>query len=94
MERRHRQEITVGMTASLTGRYGVQGHQARAGVQAWIADTNRAGGLQVGDAAPRLPLSFICYDDASQLQRCTELTGVVITDKAEWKSVSSNAAPS
>ncbi len=84
MERRHRQEITVGMTASLTGRYGVQGHQARAGVQAWIADTNRAGGLQVGDAAPRLPLSFICYDDASQLQRCTELTErLIVTDRVD-----------
>ncbi len=74
MERRHLRAITVGMTASLTGRYSAQGRQARAGVQAWTEDTNRAGGLGLGDNAKQLPLRFICYDDASQPQRCTELT--------------------
>ncbi|MGQ4806691.1 hypothetical protein NKDENANG_00024 [Candidatus Entotheonellaceae bacterium PAL068K] len=48
MEPRHRRVITVGMTASLTGRYSTQGRQARAGVQAWMAHTNRDLGTPPG----------------------------------------------
>jgi len=61
------------MTASLTGRYRGPGRQARAGVQAWIDDTNRAGGLRVHDRMARRPVRLICYDDAGQGERCHAL---------------------
>ena len=72
--------ITLGMTASLTGRYSGPGRQARVGVLAWIDDTNRAGGIRVRDQAVRLPVRLICYDDAGQGERCQTLTERLIVD--------------
>jgi branched-chain amino acid transport system substrate-binding protein len=72
--------ITLGMTASLTGRYSGPGRQARVGVLAWIDDTNRAGGIWVRDQAVRLPVRLICYDDAGQGERCQTLTERLIVD--------------
>jgi len=68
------------MTASLTGRYRGPGRQARAGILAWIDDTNRAGGLRVRDRLVRLPVRLICYDDAGQGERCRTLTERLIVD--------------
>lgn len=68
------------MTASLTGRYRGPGRQARAGVLAWIDDTNRAGGIRVCDRLARLPVRLICYDDAGQGERCSRLTERLIVD--------------
>lgn len=41
--------LTLGMTASLTGRYAALGVQALAGVVAWAEDANNAGGILVPD---------------------------------------------
>lgn len=68
------------MTVSLTGRYRGPGRQARAGVLAWIDDTNRAGGIRVRDRLARLPVRLICYDDAGQGERCRRLTERLIVD--------------
>ncbi len=68
------------MTASLTGRYQGPGRQARAGVMAWIDDTNRAGGIRVRDRAARLPVRLICYNDAGDNARCHALTERLILD--------------
>ncbi len=68
------------MTASLTGRYRGPGRQARAGVLAWIDDTNRAGGIRVRDRLARLPVRLICYDDSGQGDRCHALTERLIVD--------------
>ena len=72
--------ITIGMTASLTGRYTGPGRQARVGVLAWIDDTNRAGGIRVRDRSMRLPVRLICYDDAGRNDRCRTLTERLIVD--------------
>ena len=72
--------ITLGMTASLTGRYQIPGRQAQAGVLAWIDDTNRAGGLRVNDRAALQQVRLICYDDASQGERCRALMERLIVD--------------
>jgi branched-chain amino acid transport system substrate-binding protein len=76
--------ITLGLTASLTGRFSIQGQQALAGVRAWIDDTNRAGGLYVPTRAHRQPVRLIVYDDASQGERCSALTErLIVTDQVE-----------
>lgn len=68
------------MTASLTGRYHGPGRQARAGVQAWIDDTNRKGGLRVNDQSAPQSVRLVCYDDAGQNEHCQALTERLIVD--------------
>lgn len=65
--------IKVGMTASLTGRYAYPGRQALAGVQAWVADTNRSGGNSLSESASGIPLELVYYDDESRAQVCQML---------------------
>ena len=58
--------IRVGMCASLSGQFAVQGAQALHGVMAWVEDTNRRGGVFVRDLGATLPLTLIHYDDRSR----------------------------
>lgn len=76
----HASHMTLGMTASLTGRYRGPGRQARAGVLAWIDDINRAGGIRVRNRSVRLPVRLVCYDDAGQNERCRTLTEHLIVE--------------
>lgn len=71
--------ISVGMTAALTGRYSLPGRQALVGAQAWVEDTNRAGGIWVQERGARLPLRLLYEDDASDAERCAALTERLIT---------------
>ena len=66
--------IRIGLTSSLTGRYRLPGRQALIGVQAWVADTNRSGGIWVRDSGTHLPLRLTYYDDASDPRQCAVLT--------------------
>lgn len=72
--------ITVGMTASLTGRYSHPGSQALDGVKAWIADISRRGGIMVGRSGPPLPVRLVHHDDGGDPRRCAELVERLITD--------------
>lgn len=74
------EQISVGMTASITGRYSLQGRQALAGARAWTDDTNRAGGIWVNDVSTRLPVRLIYYDDESNSDLCQELTERLISE--------------
>ena len=69
-----RPNITIGMTASLTGRYSHPDSQALIGAQAWIEDTNRSGGIWLKQQDKRLPVSLVHYDDQSDVGRCEILT--------------------
>ena len=77
---RQADHISVGMTAALTGRYSLPGRQALLGAQAWIEDTNRAGGLWLQESRQRLLLRLISYDDTSEAQYCGALTERLITE--------------
>src|SRR5262249_9673153 len=68
------------MTAALTGRYSLPGRQALRGAQAWVEDTNRAGGLWLQESGQRLPLRLIYYDDTSEAQHCGALIERLITE--------------
>ncbi len=65
--------LTLGMTASLTGRYAALGAQALAGVQAWAKDANNAGGVLVPELGRRLPVRLLHRDDESDAGRCRAL---------------------
>ena len=41
--------LKVGISASISGPFSVQGHQALEGLSAWLGDTNAAGGLLVAE---------------------------------------------
>lgn len=72
--------IKVGMTASLSGRYALQGAQALAGVRAWVSDINRLGGVTVDEDGQISEIEAVYYDDESQNSKCTELTKRLIVD--------------
>lgn len=76
---RQADHISVGMTAALTGRYSLPGRQALLGAQAWVEDSNRAGGLWLQESGQRLPLRLVYYDDASEAQHCGALTERLVT---------------
>ena len=68
------------MTAALTGRYSLPGRQALLGAQAWVEDTNRAGGIWLHGSRAQLPLRLTSYDDASEPEQCAMLTERLITE--------------
>ena len=67
-------EVTIGLTVSLTGRYAHPGGQGLVGVQTWVDDTNRSGGIWIEEMSSSLPVRLVHYDDASNARRCAELT--------------------
>jgi branched-chain amino acid transport system substrate-binding protein len=68
------------MTAALTGRYSLPGRQALLGAQAWVEDTNRAGGIRLHGSRTQLPLRLTSYDDASEPETCAALIERLITE--------------
>ncbi|PKB65072.1 MAG: hypothetical protein BZY80_01030 [SAR202 cluster bacterium Io17-Chloro-G2] len=67
--------IQAGIPVSLTGQFQVQGKQTLAGLQAWVDDVNKAGGIAPRSGGTRLALELVHYDDASlahQARRATE----------------------
>ena len=64
--------IKVGIPVSLTGQFQTQGRQALAGLQAWVGDVNRAGGLTVGHR--RYHVQQVHYDDASLAEKAAAAT--------------------
>jgi branched-chain amino acid transport system substrate-binding protein len=66
--------IHVGMTAALTGRYSLPGRQALLGAQAWVEDTNHAGGIWLHGSRVQMLLRLTSYDDASEPEQCAALT--------------------
>ncbi len=70
--------VTVGIPASLSGQFRIQGRQALAGLEAWAEDVNRAGGLKVRSGEAGNPVTVVHYDDESEPDRVREITGRLI----------------
>ena len=66
-----KQEITVGLSISLTGRFSPQGQQALAGIRLWQSYLHAQGGIACS-AHGQLPLRLIYYDDQSRLSRAQQ----------------------
>jgi branched-chain amino acid transport system substrate-binding protein len=58
-------EVKVGASLSLTGRYGLQGGQAAAGLRLWAQEVNAAGGLRLANTERRR-VRLVILDDASR----------------------------
>jgi branched-chain amino acid transport system substrate-binding protein len=65
-------EIAAGASLSLSGRFRLQGQQARDGVRLWAEQVAGAGGLAVGVGGPARPVRLIVYDDESRADRARE----------------------
>jgi branched-chain amino acid transport system substrate-binding protein len=66
-----RQEILVGLSVSLTGRYSAPGRQALDGLRLWQSYVNSRDGITVGQAAPR-PVRLVFHDDQSRASLALE----------------------
>lgn len=65
------QQLTIGLSLSLTGAYAAMGRQAEAALELFVADQNAAGGVRAG--AQRHQLTLECRDDGSDPARCAEI---------------------
>jgi len=66
-----RQEIVVGLSISLTGRFSAQGRQALDGLRLWQSYVNGRHGITIGQAAPQ-PIRLVFYDDQSRASLARE----------------------
>src|SRR6266849_3680746 len=66
-----RQEILVGLSISLTGRFSGHGRQALDGLRLWQSYVNSRDGITVGQAAPR-PVRLVFYDDQTRASLARE----------------------
>lgn len=72
------QQISLGLSISLTGGFAHQGRQALRGLQLWTAEVNRAGGLPLREG--RRQVRLVHYDDASRADAARANTERLLAD--------------
>ncbi len=76
--------VTIGFTASQTGKYNVSSGRQSNGLQMWMDDINAAGGIKLSDGTV-LKFAAKSYDDESNKDRVQELyTRLATEDKADF----------
>ncbi len=76
--------VTVGFTASQTGKLNVEGMRQINGLNLWIEQVNKAGGVKLPDGTV-IKFATKFYDDESKKDRVQELyTKLISTDKADF----------
>ena len=58
-------EIVIGYSISLTGRFSTEATEVHRGYQLWAEAVNRQGGIAVKDLGRKLPVKLVHYDDSS-----------------------------
>lgn len=58
-------EIAIGYSVSLTGRFSTEGSDTHRAYQMWAEEVNRQGGIAVKDLGRKLPVKLVHYDDTS-----------------------------
>lgn len=75
--------ITIGFTASQTGKLNNDSTSQKRGIEMWRDDTNAKGGIKVGGKSYKVNL--VTYDDESQSTRVQQLyTRLITQDKAQF----------
>ncbi len=76
--------LTIGFTASQTGSLNVESTRQLDGLQLWMDDVNKAGGVKLSDGTT-LMFKSATYDDESNKDRVQELyTKLINDDKADF----------
>jgi branched-chain amino acid transport system substrate-binding protein len=60
-----KEEIVIGYSMSLTGKFATEGSDVHRAYQMWAEDVNKEGGIPVKEAGRKLPVRLIYYDDGS-----------------------------
>ncbi|MBX7234360.1 MAG: amino acid ABC transporter substrate-binding protein [Caldilineales bacterium] len=71
--------VTIGFTASQTGKYNVESSRQINGLNLWMADVNNAGGIKLSDGTV-VTFASKFYDDESNGDRVQELYTRLATD--------------
>jgi len=75
--------ITIGFTASQTGKLNNDSTAQMRGFELWRDEVNATGGLKVG--GKQYQIKFVSYDDESQNTRVQQLyTRIIVQDKAQF----------
>jgi len=64
------QEIKIGLSVSVSGKFRLQGRQALDGVLLWQSHANASGGISIGGT--RRPVRLIWHDDSGHASRVRE----------------------
>ncbi|NOZ50493.1 MAG: ABC transporter substrate-binding protein [Chloroflexi bacterium] len=76
--------VTIGFTASQTGKYNVESSRQTNGLKMWVDDVNNAGGIKLSDGTV-LKFATKFYDDESNKDRVQELyTRLATEDNANF----------
>lgn len=76
--------VVIGLTASQTGKLNVEGMRQLNGLNLWLEQVNKAGGLKLPDGTT-VNFAVKYYDDESNKGRVQELyTKLISTDKADF----------
>lgn len=76
--------VTIGFTASQTGKYNVESSRQTNGLKMWVNDVNNAGGIKLSDGTV-LKFATKFYDDESNKDRVQELyTRLATEDNANF----------
>ncbi len=76
--------LILGFTASQTGKYAKESKEQIQGLQLWLQDLEKAGGLQLSDGT-QIKFEMKFYDDESTKERVQQLyTKLITEDKADF----------
>lgn len=75
------EHITLGLPATLTGRYALMGKESLKGILLWLDDVNSRGGIYLNESSGRVPVALKYLDNESSTEKTSEITEKLIKDK-------------
>ncbi|MFQ6124502.1 MAG: amino acid ABC transporter substrate-binding protein [Candidatus Heimdallarchaeota archaeon] len=74
------EEIVIGFSASLTGKFDVYGREGVDALEWWAEEVNANGGLYVADFDKKIPVKIVYYDDASDKDTAIKVVEKLIVE--------------
>jgi len=72
--------IVIGTTISTTGSFTFASSQGVKGLQIWVDDVNKRGGIFVKEFNKKLPIKLVYYDDRSDKETVVKLYEKMVTE--------------
>ncbi len=77
-------KIRVGLPVTLSGKYAIQGKRSFSGLDLWVENTNRSGGVLLESDTKKIPIQLIYYDDESSPANTRYITKkLILEDKVD-----------
>ncbi len=74
-------ELTFGVSISLTGKYSPQAKESFEGINLWVDEVNHSGGLYVKELKKNLQIKLVSLDDGSNEEKCRSNINKLIKDE-------------